>query len=192
MKFNCHYCRNTGWEWVKDEFGGVEQTHCIWCNSHKTEVHMTEKTLPTPYCQDDLALESARLSKRITDKGYHSPEVMFHVPGYSNAKAMLHISGRTAKGYEGDKWQDFLHDKTEGVEIDIDALIVLADAAIDELQSPVDKRADNFRASLGRLLDEAREIGMEVAAIEAVVNPLTEMMNTLSENIIEHQPIAAE
>jgi len=71
-------------------------------------------------------------------------------------------------------------------------LVERADAYLDALKSPTDVRADQFRANLGRLIDEAKDIGVDVATVEAVVNPLVELMVSLSENIIEHQPIAAE
>jgi hypothetical protein len=187
----CTYCRNTGWEWVKDAFGDAEQAHCIWCNSHKMEVNMTKK-LPTPFCQDDLALEVTRLEKRIIAKGYHSPEVMFHVPGYSGAKALLLVSGYPDAKFHGSKVADYIRDESDGPDIDIGALIERADAYLDALKSPTDIRADQFRANLGRLIDEAKDIGVDVATVEAVVNPLVELMVSLSENIIEHQPIAAE
>jgi hypothetical protein len=117
---------------------------------------------------------------------------MFHIPGYSGSKATLLVGGYPDAKLSLGKVQDFIRDSSKGSEIDIAGLVVGADAFIDGLKTPAAARADKFRADLGRLLDDAKDIGVDVAEVEAIVNPLTVLMQQLSKNIIEHQPIAAE
>lgn len=65
-----------------------------------------------------------------------------------------------------------------------DEAVAEAIAIINEMPSVKEARLHAFMADLGRLIDNGRSVGIEVEYL----NPLTETMKRLSENIITYQP----
>ncbi|GEM_PF-2883087 len=65
-----------------------------------------------------------------------------------------------------------------------DEAIAEAIATITAMPSIKDARLHAFMADLGRLIDDGRSVGVDIEYL----NPLTETMKRLSENIITYQP----
>lgn len=63
----------------------------------------------------------------------------------------------------------------------LDAAFTEAFAWIEQIPSQAEREHNAFVRQVGRLIDSGREIGIDVAFL----NPLTDMMKRLSENILE-------
>lgn len=63
----------------------------------------------------------------------------------------------------------------------LDTMITEANAWIDAIPSAEQRAHDAFTKSLGRLIDQGREVGIEVDFL----NPLTAMMEKLATNALE-------
>lgn len=114
------------------------------------------------------------LEKQISEIGYASPQVAIHINWLSNPFT-VHIEHKSAKG--GAAESKFLGADT------IEEAMELADAYVAELPSVEEARMRDFTHALGRLIDQGREIGVEVDYI----NPLTKMMEKLAENCLTDQ-----
>lgn len=117
------------------------------------------------------------LENTITKKGYYNPKVDVSICwiGYD---LTVHLSYRTdAHTLIIDK---FIHcDVEDGFYV----LISHAEDFITTLQPIVDAKRNAFIAAVGKLIEQGRDIGMEVEFL----NPLTAMMEKLSTNIITHR-----
>lgn len=69
----------------------------------------------------------------------------------------------------------------EGLVSWLDTMIAAANAWIDDIPSAEQRAHDAFTKSLGRLIDQGREVGIEVDFL----NPLTAMMEKLATNALE-------
>lgn len=122
------------------------------------EIHTTMK-----------AMEAA-----ISDKGYYAPLVCLKVNwvGYDLTLSLE---------YRSSSWTNV---KTEFIHAEIgdgiDGIIAKGVKFIAEMTSIEDQKKKDFIAAIGRLIDQGREIGVDVD----YMNPLTEMMGKLSTNII--------
>jgi hypothetical protein len=132
------------------------------------EIRMT----PTEIMNASIALE-----EKVSEKGYYMPQVTSYI-NWIGYDLTVNLEYRTAAG-EPNKNQ-FFH---EGVDEGFGILFARANAFADGLPSIQDAKRNDFIASIGRLIDKGREIGIEVE----FMNPLTEMMGKLSTNIIEHK-----
>jgi hypothetical protein len=124
-----------------------------------------------------IAAEIARIEKLLGNKGYYSPvfTVRINWIGYE-------LSGELevrADAHAGCK-NHYIHlSYTDGFA----ELFAQAEAYIANLPSIEDAKRDAFIAAVGRLIDQGKEIGIEVDFL----NPLTDMMTKLSSNIITKQ-----
>jgi len=114
------------------------------------------------------------LEKHIAEIGYASPQVAIHI-NWLSRPFCVHIEHKSAQGVAGQS--EFLRGDT------IEEAIKKADEYVAELPSVEDARMRDFTHALGRLIDQGREIGVDVDYI----NPLTKMMEKLAENCLTDQ-----
>jgi hypothetical protein len=120
----------------------------------------------------DILREITRLEKLLADKGFTAPKIEISV-GFSIRELTANICYKA--GY--DVQYKFIHiEADDGFE----ALIADTEDYINGLKSVAEIQKDTFIASVGRLIDQGREIGVEVEFL----NPLVEMMGKLSSNIL--------
>ena len=123
----------------------------------------------------ELLSEAKRLEKKILDKGYVSPSVTFKIHWLSDDLSAS-MSYQSSSDYASAKQIYPSASLEDGWELIISRL----DDHIDALISVSEAKKNDFIAAMGRLIDQGRDIGMEVE----YMNPLTEMMGKLSTNII--------
>jgi len=127
----------------------------------------------------EIKLESGRLERRLTDLGFVKPQVYVNI-GMLFGKTAVSMNYRISAEDLSPKYE-FIYGEDDD---DFDVLFEKADKYIDGLTPIVEQKRDAFLASVGRLIDAGREIGIDVEFL----NPLTDMMKKLSANIITHQP----
>ncbi len=127
-----------------------------------------------------LNAECIRLQNLISEKGYIRPQVNLYVNWLSCNEITAKIGYRAS---------DYSHETTSfpGVSVNEgwEALILAVENEIAEIKPVADKKREEFVAAVGKLIDQGRDIGIEVDFL----NPLTEMMKSLSSNIITNQPL---
>lgn len=114
------------------------------------------------------------LEKQIAEIGYASPQVAIHI-NWLSRPFCVHIEHKSAQGVAGQS--EFLKGDTMAEAME------KADAYVADLPSVEAARMRDFTHALGRLIDQGREIGVDVDYI----NPLTKMMENLAENAITDQ-----
>lgn len=125
----------------------------------------------------EIMIAAIALEEKVAAKGYYMPKVTSYIRwiGY---ELTINLEYRTAAG-EPSKDQFYHGTVDEGFEV----LFARANTFVDGLTSIQEAKRNDFIASLGRIIDKGREIGIEVEYL----NPLTEMMGKLSTNIIEYK-----
>jgi hypothetical protein len=124
---------------------------------------------------NDILREINRLENLLTNKGFTSPKIEISV-GFSTRELTSNIAYKAGGSTE----YQFIHlEADDGFE----ALIQDTEDYINGLKSVAEIQKDAFIASVGRLIDQGREIGVEVDFL----NPLTALMDKLSSNIITKQ-----
>ena len=125
----------------------------------------------------------ARLAALITammDKDLRNPTALFQIKG--DERFMVGMSSGGGYG-EPDHWYDYPTGD------DPEEAFAKADSIIAAMQDAKTRNMQMFMGALGKVIDLGRDNGIEVGFL----NPLTETMKRLSENIITDQraPIAA-
>lgn len=121
----------------------------------------------------DILFEITRLEKLLTNKGFNAAKIEISV-GFSTRELTANISYKAGSEVQ----YKFIHlEALDG----FDSLIADTGEYIYGLKSVAEIQRDAFVASVGRLIDQGREIGVEVEFL----NPLTTMMDKLSSNILE-------
>ena len=121
----------------------------------------------------DILREITRLEKLLTNKGFTAPKIEITV-GFSTRELTANISYKAGSEVQ----YKFIHlEADDGFE----GLIADTEDYINGLKSVSDILKENFVAAVGRLIDQGRDIGIEVEFL----NPLTTMMDKLSSNILE-------
>jgi hypothetical protein len=120
----------------------------------------------------EILREITRLEKMLTDKGFAAPKIEISV-GFSTRELTANVAYRAGSDV---KYQVIHIEADDGFE----ALIADTEDYINGLKSVAEIQKDTFIASVGRLIDQGREIGIEVDFL----NPLVEMMGKLSSNIL--------
>ena len=118
------------------------------------------------------------IKESVALKGYYMPNATFYV-SWLSYELTINIEYRTSA--DESRKNIFVHGTFKDGE---EHLFVRASAKVFELPSIENAKRDAFIASVGKLIDQGREIGIEVDFL----NPLTEMMKKLSSNAITHQP----
>jgi hypothetical protein len=120
----------------------------------------------------DILREINRLENLLTKKGFTATKIEISV-GFSTRELTASVAYSVGSSRE----YQFIHiEALDGFE----ALMQDTEDYINGLKSVDEITKDNFIASLGRLIDQGKEIGIEVDFL----NPLTDMMTKLSSNII--------
>jgi len=121
----------------------------------------------------DILREITRLEKLLSNKGFTAPKIEISV-GFSTRELTSNIAYKAG----GSSEYQFIHvEALDGFE----SLISDTEDYINGLKSVAEIRKDAFVASVGRLIDQGRDIGIEVEFL----NPLVDMMGKLSHNILE-------
>jgi len=127
-----------------------------------------------------LNSECLRLQKIMADKGYLKPNVCLYVNWIGCDQIASKISYRTS---------EFSNEISAFPTVDVkdgwDALIRATEAEIAKIPSVVETKHNEFINAVGKLIDQGRDIGIDVDFL----NPLTEMMKKLSSNVITNQTI---
>jgi len=125
----------------------------------------------------EIMIAAIALEEKVAAKGYYMPKVTSYIRwiGY---ELTINLEYRTAAG-ESSKDQFYHGTVDEGFGV----LFARANTFVDGLPSIQEAKRNDFIASLGRIIDKGREIGIEVEFLD----PLTEMMGKLSTNIIEYK-----
>lgn len=122
----------------------------------------------------EIKFEAGRISTLCADKGYYNPKIVVYV-NWIGYDLTINLFYRVdAHSPQVDK---FFHGSCEA---GIEALFVEAEQHVASLPSIDDAKRDAFIAAVGKLIDQGREIGVEVDFL----NPLVEMMGKLSSNIL--------
>jgi hypothetical protein len=115
----------------------------------------------------------------LSAKGKVSPEVT--MMANANANLCIHIAWVKVGGRPYDRECEVFSADT------FDEALTKTIAFISALPDAKTARLHDFMSQLGRVIDSGRDLGIEVDYL----NPLTETMKRLSENIITHQPECA-
>ena len=121
----------------------------------------------------DILREITRLEKLLANKGFTAPKIEISV-GFSTRELTANISHKAGSEVQ----YKFIHLEADD---NFDGLIQDTEDYINGLKSVAEIQRDAFVASVGRLIDQGRDIGIEVDFL----NPLVDMMGKLSHNILE-------
>lgn len=127
----------------------------------------------------EIMREIHRLERLLVSKGFTSTKVEISV-GFSvrELTASLQYKAGSELLYK------FIHvEAMDG----FDGLISDVEEYIEKQKSVLEIQQDAFVAAVGRLIDQGKEIGVDVKFL----NPLTDMMTKLSSNIITDQSDSA-
>jgi hypothetical protein len=120
----------------------------------------------------DILREAIRLENLLTSKGFTATKVEISI-NFSVRELTANIAYKAGGSHE----YHFIHiEALDGFA----ALLQDAEDYINGLKSVDEIARDAFIASLGRLIDQGREVGVEVDFL----NPLTALMDKLSFNIL--------
>lgn len=123
---------------------------------------------------DEMHAACLNEQKRLGDLGYIVSDCAIHINWLSH-KFTFHIVFRATQ--HGQQTTEFCGaDTAEGA-------IEQARKFINDLPSVEDKKREEFTRALGNLIDQGREVGVEVD----FMNPLEAMMKKLSTNALENK-----
>lgn len=126
----------------------------------------------------EIAENIARLEAVAAAKGYYTPSITLRLNwiGYQ-----LSADVETRADANSPCKNKYIHiEYADGFA----KMFTLIENYISEMPSIEDAKRDAFIAAVGRLIEQGRDIGMEVEFL----NPLTAMMEKLSTNILTVQP----
>ena len=125
----------------------------------------------------EIKLEIERLEAVAAAKGYYLPKITLRL-NWVGYELNAGIEVRTdANANTKNEWIYATYEDGFAV------LLQRVEAKITSLPSIEDAKRDAFIASVGRLIDQGKDIGIDVKFL----NPLTKMMEKLSTNIITKQ-----
>ena len=134
---------------------------------------------------DIIRNDTIEMEKMVEARGYLEADVHFKIRWINNEDFILYVSfaiPNTQNSYGG---LERVHESFSFNDpSEYPAARKKAKRYIADLKDVDVLRMDAFRRQLGRLLDRGRELGV---SDELFINPLTEMMLKLSENVIEDQ-----
>lgn len=127
------------------------------------------------------------LRERLERADVHGPNVELSMWTGGHSAIRLELSYREAVEF-GSKHHEFVRKLTKD-EMDVlclgddwlDQATQDAQAWISDIPSPEEREHQQFTAALGRLIDQGRDLGIEVEFL----NPLTQMMEKLATNALE-------
>jgi hypothetical protein len=113
-------------------------------------------------------------------KGKKNPSVRFDIEANAGVQVSMHWTKPGAYGDWDRDYQVFMGGTAAEV-------ISKARAFIESLPDAKTARLHDFMGQLGKVIDAGRDLGIDVDYL----NPLTDTMKRLSENILTHQPAEA-
>jgi len=123
--------------------------------------------------EQEIHVEMVRLVGLMKAKGLTDVGAQFTVRLHDESQLFLHCGSRD----RGDSQAKFFTGDTKFMD---------AHEWVADLKSGAELKMEIFMKSLGHLIDQGREAGVEITYI----NPLTEMMKSLSHNILENKHAA--
>ncbi len=127
---------------------------------------------------EKLISEASRLEGLLIEKGYISPSVTFRI-NWMGHDLCGSLNYRVSDDFGSEKTMYPTGNAAEGWE----PIIAAMEDHINSLIAIKEAKKNEFIAAIGRLIDQGREIDIDVEYL----NPLTEMMGKLSTNIITNQ-----
>lgn len=128
----------------------------------------------------DLHIAIKSLQSRLKTREFMDPEVTFSVStkDWRTTSLDLSFKVRDDSVYTYKTFYGSLPDLT-------DELLAEAHAYIEGLKSKAELEHEEFMLMLGRVMDRAKDLGMD----QHFINPLTDMMKRLATNALEHHAI---
>ena len=169
----CPDCK--GDEMVRDADGW---TTCM-CVPWHTFLHQQKESKPMTKTVPEIQADLSRITDVLTEKNYVEPIAFLEIKPTGDR-----FVGFTYGPVEGD--YDASHgryshgDTPEEV---LEKMMAFASSLPDTSIATV----INFQKSVADLLEKAKDLGLEHSAIAETINPLTDLMKSLSENIITDQ-----
>lgn len=129
----------------------------------------------------EIKSECERIAQICANKGYYMPKVTVYINwiGYDLTVNLYYRVDAHSKQIDS-----FFHGSCED---GLENLFAQANECAANLQSITDAKRDAFIAAVGRLIDQGKDVGIDVDFL----NPLTKMMEKLSTNIITKQKASA-
>lgn len=132
----------------------------------------------TIYSKWDIISACDTIKNTLVGKGLIDPEVTMELStkDWKPCRLQLHYKLRDDSSYT---YQTFYSEMSGGV----DDVVEQANAYVTALKSREELEHEEFMTMLGRVMDRAKDLGMD----EDFINPLTSMMKKLASNAIEHK-----
>lgn len=172
----CPECDDTGFVWEMI-LGEPEKATCAMCALY----HQGDTTMEiTPEIIETIFNDCEDLEKMLLSRGFTIPDVDFKLHWFGDEVMRLQIGC-----HETD-----ISITAEAGDYDYKRLLESAKAAILALDSPGEIKKKTWLKQFGRIIDEGRDIGIDVGGDEkeqAAFNMMVEAMKRLSSNIVTDQ-----
>lgn len=131
--------------------------------------------MSTIYSKWEMDTAMISIKESLKDRGLIDPEVSFTITTKDWNPASLDIQYKVRE----DSVSTYKYFRGTNVG-DLDTMVIEAREYIKALKSRVELDHDEFMQMLGRVMDRAKDLGMD----EDFINPLTSMMKKLATNAI--------
>jgi hypothetical protein len=132
----------------------------------------------TLYSKWDLDVTMVEIKQELKDRDLLDPEVSWRISTNDWNPVSLDIQYKVRE--DSLHTYKYFRGQTVG---DLDNMVIEARAYIKGLKSRAELDHDEFMLMLGRVMDRAKDLGMD----EDFINPLTAMMKKLASNAITSQ-----
>lgn len=132
----------------------------------------------TLYSKWDLDVTMVEIKQELKDRDLIDPEVSWRISTNDWNPVSLDLQYKVRD--DSLHTYKYFRGKTVG---DIDNMVIEAREYIKSLKSRAELDHDEFMLMLGRVMDRAKDLGMD----EDFINPLTSMMKKLASNAITSQ-----
>lgn len=132
----------------------------------------------TLYSKWDLDVTMVEIKQELKDRDLIDPEVSWRISTNDWSPVSLDLQYKV----RDDSLHTYKYFRGQTVG-DIDNMVIEARAYIKSLKSRAELDHDEFMQMLGRVMDRAKDLGMD----EDFINPLTSMMKKLASNAITSQ-----
>ena len=125
----------------------------------------------------ELHTSAKALQYRLRSREFLDPEITISVSTKDWRTTCIEVSFKV-RDDSAYTYKSFYCDDPEN----IDSLLGEAHIYVDGLKSKAELEQEEFMAMLGRVMDRAKDMGLD----EHFINPLTDMMKRLASNALEH------
>lgn len=136
---------------------------------------MTDTTTILDLSAHRMHVAIKALQHRLKSREFIDPEITLSVSTKDWRTTCIETSFKVRDDYT---YKTFYGEDAANIE----ALLTEAHTYIDGLKSKAELEHEEFMAMLGRVMDRAKDMGMD----EHFINPLTDMMKRLASNALEH------